>query len=127
MSTMAEVLAKHWSASTHTECKPVVDKCDGCGAVVMTWGTNGDMPALLAKHQADELAKAGYRKPEVISPEKLRIDGGYLELEVDHCTCGGYGEPYYAHENGCGLEPLTDISAALAKAGYQKHAPDDRR
>ena len=25
--------------------------------------------------------------------------------EVDGCTCGGYGEPYYVHERGCGLEP----------------------
>lgn len=69
---------------------------------------------------ADAILAAGYRKPPVIDRAKLRIDNGYLELEVDHCTCGGYGEPHYAHENGCGLEPLYDISAALDKAGYWK-------
>lgn len=62
MSTLeariAEVIAGHWSASTHTDREPFVDKCDGCGAVVRTWGeshgTWRDSP--LASHQAAMLA-----------------------------------------------------------------------
>jgi hypothetical protein len=60
VKTMAEVLRAHWSASTHTEREPFVDKCDGCGAVIMTWGEGGDMPALLVAHQADALTAAGF-------------------------------------------------------------------
>jgi hypothetical protein len=72
----------------------------------------------------DAILAAGYRKPPVIDPAKLRIDNGYLELEVDHCTCSGYGEPYYAHENGCGLEPLMDITGALERSGYVLYTPE---
>jgi len=57
---MEDVLAAHWSVSTHTESKPFVDKCDGCGAVILTWGDSADMPAQLAKHQAHALAAAGF-------------------------------------------------------------------
>ncbi len=60
--TMAEVLAEHWSASTHTERKPFVDKCDGCGAVIFSWGdpTVADGFGHLAAHQADALTAAGF-------------------------------------------------------------------
>lgn len=58
---VAKVLAGHWSASTHTDRKPFVDKCDGCGAVILTWGGDGDAygvdgSTLLAAHQAEALA-----------------------------------------------------------------------
>lgn len=36
----------------------------------------------------------------LLGPVNLRL----LD-EVDGCTCGGYGPPYYIHEPGCGLEP----------------------
>lgn len=60
--TMAEVLAAHWSASTHTDRKPFVDKCDGCGAVIFSWGdpTVADGSAHLAAHQATALTAAGF-------------------------------------------------------------------
>lgn len=62
MTGMEDVLAAHWSASTHTESKPFVDKCDGCGAVIFSWGdvtvTNG--ADRLAKHQAEALSAAGF-------------------------------------------------------------------
>lgn len=62
MSGMAEVLAAHWSRSTHSDVKPFVDKCDGCGAVIYSWG---DEPAWegiepLAAHQAAALSAAGF-------------------------------------------------------------------
>lgn len=65
MSGMENVLAAHWSASTHTDQKPFVDKCDGCGEVILTWGGKGDSfsvsgPDLLAKHQAEALTAAGF-------------------------------------------------------------------
>lgn len=61
MKTMAEVLRAHWSASTHTESKPFVDKCDGCGNVIFSWGdpTVKDGSAQLAVHQAAALSAAG--------------------------------------------------------------------
>jgi hypothetical protein len=57
---MAEVMAAHWSRSTHSDSEPFVDKCDGCGAVIYTWGTDADVLECLATHQAAELIKAGY-------------------------------------------------------------------
>lgn len=62
---MEDVLAAHWSVSTHTDQKPFVDKCDGCGEVILTWGGTGDSFSvgaadLLAKHQAAELEAAGF-------------------------------------------------------------------
>jgi hypothetical protein len=69
---MQEVLRAHWSASTHTESKPFVDKCDGCGAVIMTWGEGGDMPALLVAHQADALTAAGFGPVKAAQAQALR-------------------------------------------------------
>lgn len=62
MSGMAEVLAAHWSASTHTDSNPFVDKCDGCGAAIFSWGdpTVADGSAQLVAHQADMLTAAGF-------------------------------------------------------------------
>ena len=55
---IAKVLAEHWSRSTHTDAKPIVDKCDGCGAVIYSRGDDpnwaGNEP--LAAHQAAVLA-----------------------------------------------------------------------
>ncbi len=62
MSDMADVLRGHWSASTRTDRKPFVDKCDGCGAVIRSWGD--ETPTfgvdLLATHQAAALSAAGF-------------------------------------------------------------------
>jgi len=62
MSGMAEVLTAHWSRSTHTDSEPFVDKCDGCGAVVYSWGDetapHGIEP--LAAHQEAMLTAAGF-------------------------------------------------------------------
>lgn len=55
-AAIAEVLAAHWSVSTHTDRKPYVDKCDGCGAVVLTWDTSMDAKDALSAHQAAMLA-----------------------------------------------------------------------
>jgi hypothetical protein len=62
MSGMAEVLAAHWSASTHTDSKPFVDKCDGCGAVVRSWGDEAEayVGEYLAAHQSAMLSAAGF-------------------------------------------------------------------
>jgi len=60
VKTMAAVLAGHWSASTHTEREPFVDKCDGCGEVVYTWGDPISGP--LATHQQAMLTAAGFGK-----------------------------------------------------------------
>lgn len=60
MNTMQDVLRAHWSASTHTESKPFVDKCDYCGAVLREWGDDTDMPTQLAAHQAAALSAAGF-------------------------------------------------------------------
>lgn len=69
----------------------------------------------------ERILAAGYRKPGVIEPEHMRIENGYLVAEVKGCTCAGGGpECNYAHENGCGLEPLADITEALERSGYSK-------
>ena len=62
MSAMAEVLAAHWSRSTFTNHRPHVDKCDGCGAVIYTWGDDATRGGIepLATHQADALSAAGF-------------------------------------------------------------------
>ncbi|MFS0715505.1 hypothetical protein ABC337_04835 [Arthrobacter sp. 1P04PC] len=55
---IAKVLAEHWSRSSHTDAKPYVDKCDGCGAVIYTWGDPNPADGVegLAAHQAAVLA-----------------------------------------------------------------------
>jgi hypothetical protein len=60
--TMAEVLAAHWSVSTHAdnEPEPPVDKCDGCGKVLHTWGDQIPEVHPLAAHQAAVLSAAGF-------------------------------------------------------------------
>lgn len=68
-ASMADILMGHWSASTHTDKKPFVDKCDGCGEVILTWGGEGDTygidgSTLLAAHQTGMLAANGYGKLE---------------------------------------------------------------
>ena len=64
IQTIAGVLRSHWSASTHTDSKPFVDRCDGCGEVIFSWGdpTVDDGHERLAAHQATALAAAGYRR-----------------------------------------------------------------
>jgi hypothetical protein len=57
---MAEVILGHWSRSTHTDSKPPVDKCDGCGEVVHTWGEPTDPNEGIAAHQAAALSAAGF-------------------------------------------------------------------
>lgn len=60
--TMAEVLAEHWSVSTHadTDNEPPIDKCDGCGKVLHTWGDQIPEIHPLAAHQAAVLSAAGF-------------------------------------------------------------------
>ena len=67
--SMADVLRAHWTASTHSEDKPFVDKCDGCGEVIFSWDDLAvrDGHEHLAAHQANALAAAGYRKPRTVS------------------------------------------------------------
>jgi len=62
VSGMAEVLAAHWSRSTHGYSEPFVDKCDGCGTVIYTWGNNPTPGGIepLATHQAEMLSAAGF-------------------------------------------------------------------
>jgi|GEM_PF-1576087 len=62
MSGMAEVLAAHWSRSTHADSEPAVDKCDGCGAVIYTCGNDPTPGGIepLAAHQAAMLSAAGF-------------------------------------------------------------------
>ena len=64
MSAIAEVLAAHWSRSTHSDGEPFVDKCDGCGTVIYTWGGDPRRGGIepLAAHQAAMLLDAGYQK-----------------------------------------------------------------
>ena len=61
---IADVLSAHWSRSTHTDSKPFVDKCDGCGAVVYSWGDETPLYDIepLAAHQEAMLIAAGFGK-----------------------------------------------------------------
>lgn len=40
---------------------------------------------------------------------KFEIVGDLLCEWTDKCTCGGYCEPYWMHEKGCGLEPVIPL------------------
>ena len=53
----------------------------------------------------------------VTDKAKFEIVGSYLCEWVNKCTCGGYSDPYWQHEPGCGLEPaipLKDLEKLLA-------------
>lgn len=44
-------------------------------------------------------------------PSRMRVEGDWLVQEVDEHTCGtGPGGHYGAHEPGCGLVPVLDLS-----------------
>lgn len=46
----------------------------------------------------------------VIDSSKLSIMYGWLVYDVGEHTCGGYGpESNYAHEPGCGFEPMVHL------------------
>lgn len=55
---IAAVLREHWTMSTHTEATPHEDRCDGCGAVLATWGRSEDPVAALRAHQAERVMAA---------------------------------------------------------------------
>ena len=82
--TMAEVLAEHWSASTHTDTdnEPPVDKCDGCGKVLHTWGDQIPEIHPLATHQAAALSAAGFG---LVADAKAEA----LEEAADHAKAFG--------------------------------------
>lgn len=84
--TMAEVLAEHWSASTHTDHEPPVDQCDGCGAVLRKWGDDSDMPAQLAAHQAAALSAAGYGLVADAKREALEEAADHLEEDASQSS-----------------------------------------
>ena len=79
-----------------------------------------------AKHIADAILAAGYRKPLTIENDKLVIDDhGFLLLEIGGCTCASSSlGPEYAssHEDGCGYEYLDDLTGPLARSGYKKES-----
>ena len=78
--TMAEVLAAHWSVSTHAdnEPEPPVDKCDGCGKVLHTWGDQIPEVHPLAAHQAAALSAAGFGLVADAKAEGARAAIAYL-------------------------------------------------
>jgi hypothetical protein len=61
-----------------------------------------------------------------IDATKLRIQGNWLVYDVGQHTCGGYGpESGYAHEPGCGYEPvilLAELGELLTKHFAQQMA-----
>lgn len=86
---IAGVIMAHWSRSTHTDRKPSVDKCDGCGEVILTWGEGVDANEALAAHQADVLAANGYGKLEdawADGHERGFWNGRLSQLEVPYGT-----------------------------------------
>ena len=58
-------------------------------------------------------------------PNKVSIMSGWLVYDVGEHTCGGYGpESSYAHEPGCGFEPMIPVSElpALLAAAAERDA-----
>ena len=52
---------------------------------------------------------------------KLRIDSGWLVVDVGEHTCGGYGpESGYIHEASCGLHPLIQLDCLPGWPGEVK-------
>lgn len=52
---------------------------------------------------------------------RLRVEGHWLVQEVDRHTCGtGPGGHYGAHEPGCGLEPVLDLSTLPGWVGTRE-------
>lgn len=47
-------------------------------------------------------------RPERLQHERLRIEHGWLVLEVDEHTCGAGGE--LGHEPSCGMEPVMTLA-----------------
>ena len=44
-------------------------------------------------------------------PGRVAIASGWLVYDVGYHTCGGYGpESWYAHEPGCGAEPMCEVA-----------------
>lgn len=83
--SMAEVLRAHWSTSTHTDRKPFVDKCDGCGAVILTWGVPTFIGGSesLAAHQAEALSAAGFGLVADAKAEGVRESAAAALCSVD--------------------------------------------
>ena len=90
MSGMADVLRAHWSASTHTDSKPFVDKCDGCGAVIFSWGdpTVADGYERLAAHQAAALSAAGFGPVQEARAEAWdeAVDEADRQWQIGHAS-----------------------------------------
>lgn len=95
---LAALLAEHWSASTHTDRKPYVDKCDGCGAVILEWGqpVPSDSRLWLAAHQAAVIRAAGWRSEvEIAKAQRESFREGYRDAREDIMSGAFIGGPNY--------------------------------
>ncbi len=127
VKTMAEVLSEHWSASTHTERKPFVDKCDGCGEVIFSWGdpTVTDGSEHLAAHQAAALSAAGFGPVQEARAEVEAAVYPLIRDLIDPEEC------WFDHHGGCqahgylSLKPGEICPQAAAKAWIAAPAAEE--
>lgn len=75
MTGMENVLAAHWSVSTHTDQKPFVNKCDGCGEVILTWCRN--------RRRGNEMSASAC--------------AGFRWIGQPFSSCEECGQPYWEH------------------------------
>lgn len=81
-------------------------RCDGCGEVVHE-GRKSRVGEAFDRH----VARAALSAADRATQDGLRIEGTWLVREVNEHTCGtAKGGHYGAHEPGCGLVPVLDLS-----------------
>jgi hypothetical protein len=74
MTTMEDVLAAHWTFTTHGDFDALVDRCAGCHADIFTHGHGLGQQEAWATHQAQALESAGYgRLPDDATLSRVEV------------------------------------------------------
>ena len=88
------------------------------------WSTPEGFGPHVPEDKPDPRPHAPEDTPDLLSIKagtKLRIDSGWLVVDVGEHTCGGYGpESGYIHEASCGLHPLIQLDCLPGWPGEVK-------
>lgn len=118
--TVALRLAQARAADAETETRLLKDE-------VKVWRDLALREERAGQQRIIDLAAERYNLRKQVAamtdPDRLSIMDDWLVWDAGEHTCGGYGpESGYAHEPGCGYEPILDLSKMEGWPGAERDA-----